>query len=96
MPLIDLDVSGKDGQWADLKAKADEGKLIELMGEASPPIRMYLLRGGMVSGRHSVVIRMSLPDGIELITETSLHCLEMAMAAMRGTEMRWQEETFGR
>jgi hypothetical protein len=74
MPAIDLNLQG-DGAWPDLLSNE---RVIECQG----PIKMALLRGGMVSGRASVTIRLDLPDGRVVLTQTSLALLFNAVRAL--------------
>jgi hypothetical protein len=57
-----------DGCWPEL---SNPSKILNLMGEGAPPIKIALLAGGMESGRPSVTFRIDLPDGRSLLTETS-------------------------
>jgi hypothetical protein len=76
MPRLDVHCDG-DACWPDLR---DDPGLIDLMGEGAPPIGLALLPGGMASGRASVAIRIDLPDGRTVLTETSLALLDQAVA----------------
>lgn len=78
MPRIDV-IGNGDGCWPDLAEKLANGRVIELMGKDAPPIGMALLKHGMTSGRASVTIRIELPDGRSLLTETSLALLKQAV-----------------
>lgn len=82
MPAIDLFLDG-DGCWRDLPQLISEGKVIELMGNDAPSIQFAALPGGMQSGRTSVTIRIELPDGKVLLTETSLALLAGAVDTIR-------------
>jgi hypothetical protein len=59
-----------DGCWPDLVAKANDGRLIDLMNTKGE-IRLAVLDAGMQSGSPSVSIRIDLPDGKTVVTETS-------------------------
>jgi hypothetical protein len=76
MPRLDIHCDG-DNCWPDLR---DDPGLIILMGKNAPPIGLALLPHGMVSGRASVMFRITLPDGRTVITETSLALLDQALA----------------
>ena len=64
IPLI-IKLNG-DGCWPDLK----DQEIIHL-DNASPPIQVAILDGGLTSGRPSVALRIDLPDGKYVIAETS-------------------------
>jgi hypothetical protein len=76
MPSLDIRCDG-EGCWPDLR---DDPGVIALMGPDAPPIGVALLPGGMTSGRPSVAIRIALPDGRTVLTETSLALLDQAVA----------------
>lgn len=76
MPEIDLHLDG-DGAWKDLE-HAPPGTVIR----AGEKIGMAGLAGGMASGRASVALRIDLPDGRVVFTETSLRTLFSAMTAL--------------
>lgn len=76
MPVLDVRCDG-DACWPDLRF--DPG-IIALFGDDAPPIGLALLPGGMTSGRASVAIRIALPDGRTVLTETSLALLDQALA----------------
>lgn len=83
MPLIIIDGKG-DGCWSDLAEFASTGRLVDMMGPDAPPIRLAVLSGGMESGQASVSIRLELPDGRVVLTETSLALFVNAANVMRG------------
>ncbi len=66
MPSLDFNLNG-DNCWPDLREK----EVIELMGDDAPPIGVALLDNGMTSGRPSITLRLDLPDGRVVMTETS-------------------------
>lgn len=80
MPKVSIIPAG-DGCWPDLEEKRREGKLLEAMGERGG-IAFAGLDGGMVSGRASVSIRIDLPDGRVVLTETSLRLFKAAADAL--------------
>lgn len=85
MPAIKLHVNG-DGCWPDLtieRLQTGEG-IINMMGNDQPPLELAALRGGMASGATSVTLRINLPDGQVLLTETSLALLDMAVQTFKG------------
>jgi uncharacterized protein (UPF0371 family) len=41
------------------------------LGDASPPIEVVVVDGGIASGKPSVALRLELPDGRAIIAETS-------------------------
>jgi hypothetical protein len=86
MPSIDLKLDG-DRCWPDLEPLRDAGRLVELMGDDAPPIGVARLAGGMVSGRSSVTLRLDLPDGRAVITETSLALFCQAADLMRARDL---------
>lgn len=81
MPAITVIVEG-DGAWTDLNEK----EVINMMGNNVPPIQIAALPGGMASGKTSVTLRLDLPDGKVLMTETSFALLK---AAVRAIEARY-------
>lgn len=56
---------------------------------ATAPIRMAALRGGMVSGKPSVTVRVDLPDGSVVLAETTMVLL---MGALRLFKAEFGEE----
>ena len=80
MPQINVIIDG-DGAGADLKPD----DTIFLEDAAWTLIR---LRGGMTSGRSSLMLRIELPDGKTLLAQTSLGAWQMATAALKGAELR--------
>ena len=66
MPALSIKLQG-DGCWPDLEGK----DLLTLSGPDAPSIQLALLPGGMDSGKPSISIRIDLPDGRVLLTETS-------------------------
>jgi ABC-type uncharacterized transport system permease subunit len=53
------------------------------MGAEAAPIEVALLRGGMQSGAPSVTLRLDLPDGRVVLTETSLALFALAAETLR-------------
>lgn len=82
MPSLKLILDG-DRCWPDILNLYTERKIIDLMGKNAPPIQIAALPGGMASGKISVTIRLDLPDGRVLLTETSLQLLGGAVDAIR-------------
>jgi hypothetical protein len=78
MNSISLFLDG-DGAWPDMKSKIEEGKLINLTGGT---IGLALLVNGTVGGNPSVSIRLDLPDGQVVFTQTTLALLSNAVRAM--------------
>lgn len=74
MPLMNVRLDG-EGCWPDLVEKNASGKLIDLMN-ASTPIQFALLKRGMNSGKSSVTMRVDLPDGRTVLTQTSMDLFE--------------------
>lgn len=70
MPEIEIITNG-EGAWPDLVSKRQRGKLID----AGSSLRMAALPHGMQSGRASVTLRVDLPDGRTVVTQTSLRNL---------------------
>lgn len=84
MPMIELKLDG-DGAWPDL-ATVPPDRLINLMTGATgrdTRIGLACLPSGTVGGRPTVTIRIDLPDGRVLLTETTLRVLGAAVDAMR-------------
>jgi hypothetical protein len=73
MPTINLHLVADDC-WPDLAVKT--------VIRPEEPIEMALLQGGMVSGASAVAIRLNLPDGRVVVTETSLALLVTCVRAM--------------
>lgn len=82
MPSLDVILEG-DNCWPDLNQKKADGKLISLMGNDIPVIGIARLAHGMHSGKSSVVIRIDLPNGQTIMTETSLALFCQAADLMR-------------
>ena len=78
MPSVEMIMNG-EGCWPDLQTGSDNDRLYALFGDDAPPIQLALLRGGMTSGKSSVSIRIDLPDGKVVLTETSLALLRTAI-----------------
>jgi hypothetical protein len=76
MPILNIICEG-DNCWPDL---ANHPGLHALMGNNSPPIGMALLPFGTVSGQPTVCIRINLPDGKVVLTETTLALLDQAVS----------------
>ena len=74
-------VPAGDGCWPDLREKRERGLLLDAMGE-NASITFAGLSGGMESGRASVSIRIDLPDGRVVVTETSLRLFKAAAVAL--------------
>jgi hypothetical protein len=55
-----------DGAWPQMHDRP----LIHMANDA-PPIRVMVLDGGLTSGRPSVAIGVELPDGSNLVVETT-------------------------
>lgn len=65
IPSINLELDG-DNCWPDLNEK----ELINIM-ESGIPLRIAVLDNGMASGHPSITLRIDLPDGKVLLTQTS-------------------------
>ena len=85
MPSLRIILDG-DGAWPDLTQKANDGLLLQgkWTGIAALP-------GGMASGRPSVSIRIDLPDGRVVWTETSMR---LFLSAARAFTARYGDETW--
>jgi hypothetical protein len=81
MPSMQIILEG-DGIWRDLPALDRAGNLIAAMGEAAA-WQLAALAGGMESGAPSVSLRLDLPDGRVVVTETSLALLLTAADAFK-------------
>lgn len=79
MTELDLNLEG-DGCWPDLVRLRAEGLLID--GTAGLPTGLALLVDGTAGGQPSVSIRVDLPDGRTLVTQTTLALLVSAVRAM--------------
>ena len=65
-----------DNAWPDLKDRLDEVMRLE-----PDAVQFAALRGGMVSGKPSVTVRIDLPDGNVAFWETSMaNFMTMALA----------------
>jgi hypothetical protein len=80
MPELKIFLDG-DGCWPDLPQLAQTDRLIMCMGNQANPIQIAAIPGGMVSGKTSVSLRIDLPDGHTVLTETSLALLKTAVEA---------------
>lgn len=80
MPKVVIIPEG-DGCWPDLHEKREQGQTLDAMGE-NAQISFAGLGGGMASGRASVSIRIDLPDGRVVLTETSLRLFKAAADAL--------------
>lgn len=72
--VIELNLDG-EGAWPDL----DRDTVIHL---ADITIGLTVLAGGMASGRASVAFRLRLPDGRDVVAETSWRALATAAQAI--------------
>lgn len=81
MPMLGLVLDG-DGAWPDLANNPN----VEWVKE---PILIAVLTGGMVSGKHSIAIRLDLPSGKTIVAETSL---ALFATAARGIRARYEQE----
>jgi hypothetical protein len=70
MPSLQI-MLDSDGIWGDLTALYRDGRLLLAMGDAAA-LQVAALPGGMMSGAPSVTLRIDLPDGRVVLTETSL------------------------
>jgi hypothetical protein len=68
-----------EGDWA-FKDEADKAEQVIHLADASPPIKVALLEGGMQSGKASVAIGLDIGEGRYVIAETSL---ELFLSAAR-------------
>lgn len=90
MPHINVNLEG-DGAWRDLLLDPNQksgdpvfrDSVKVFIGDEAPSLHLALLKGGMTSGRHSIGIRIDLPDGTVLVTETSARALLAAADAIR-------------
>ena len=64
MPSINLNLSAEDGVWDEVDGK----KLIEFNGT----IDMVTLKNGTDTGRPTVLMRMSMDDGIVIVCQTTV------------------------
>lgn len=88
MPTFDMNLNG-DNVWPDLEDKNLEDKLIHL---PETVWHIAALEGGMSSGKSSLALRIDLPNGDVLVTETSLAAWIAATCSLRG---RFPEEFVG-
>jgi hypothetical protein len=79
MPNLRILLDVEDQPWTDLK---DNPKLEAYMGENVCSISIGGLPRGMVSGLASVAIRLDLPDGRVILTETSMRLFLTAAKAL--------------
>lgn len=81
--MLTIHLNG-DGCWPDLPQLMAEDRLIDLMAVEGtpPPIEVAALPGGVQSGRVSVSIRLNLPDGRVVITETTFRLLKQFVRAV--------------
>lgn len=68
--MVELEIIvGGDGCWPDLIEKLERGQLIHV----TTGMQVASLEKGMTSGKPSVSIRIDLPDGRTIVSETSLN-----------------------
>ena len=82
MPKIHVNVKG-DNAWIDLRQRieANDPTIIQAMGNGVI-WHLTILAGGMKSGKYSVGLRLDLPDGRVVVTETSWEAFKAAFAAL--------------
>lgn len=85
MPMINF-IGDGDGAGQDLAGKMDQ-----VVHITDAPITLMGLRGGMQSGKNSLMLRIDLPDGRVLLAETSVAVFLTAATAVRA----WDERTGG-
>lgn len=83
MPAADINLEG-DNAWPDLR---DRDGLIHL----TDPWKIALFKGGMTSGKSSIALRLDLPDGRVVVTETSV---EILRGIWRAVAARCEDEVF--
>ncbi len=76
MPVLSIFRDG-DNVYPDLKDKAD--RIIHV----TTPWSVSRLKGGMKSGKSSVMIRIDLPDGRIVMAETSMELFQAAARAFK-------------
>ena len=83
MPVIHVNTKG-DNAWSDLREKVENSDptLIQAMGNDTV-WHLTILEGGMHSGKYSVGLRLDLPDGRNVVAETSWEALKAAFLAMQ-------------
>lgn len=54
--------------------------------------KAFILQGGMESGKTSVSFQISMPDGKQVIVQTSGDLLRGLILAIGGNEWRWAQE----
>jgi hypothetical protein len=95
---VAVQAEGDPNRWPDLADKIKEGKVIDLMGQRAPVLRMLLFTEGMKDAagktKASVVLRVDLPDGRIVIAETSCEAFKAAAAAIIGMEAAHKERTW--
>jgi len=85
MPALSITPNLEATPWEDLRLLREQGKLITAMGDEGGTIRIGGLPRGMMSGKASVTIAVPLPDGMVIVTETSLRLFLTAARALRMT-----------
>lgn len=85
MPMVSVkvDVTGPGGGLDAIAKLEREGRMSDLI-HLNEPFEIGGVPHGMASGRASVGMAFTLPDGKVLLVETSLASLKMAMAAFNG------------
>lgn len=78
MPNLKIILDGT-GAWPDLRPGGG-GRFVMADNDGQ---QVALLKGGMESGKCSVMFRLELPGGPTVLAETSLGLLENAVRAMR-------------
>jgi hypothetical protein len=88
MPAIELNLNG-DRAWPDIRDNIVKDNLTHL---PDTTWRLAALSGGMVSGKTSLALRLDLPNGEVIVTETSLASWVATTCALRA---RFPEEFKG-
>jgi len=74
MPMIRLIMNGDNAM-----SKEEMGKVIHLTDDFT----IMRLKGGMQSGKSSLMLRINLPDGRIVLQETSVDCFTAAARAFK-------------
>lgn len=82
MPTVDLSIYRTKAEWEDTPIWP-EINLENVVDAGDAPWRVALLAEGMESGEPSVALCIRLPDGQEMIVETSLYAWSSVVIAAR-------------
>lgn len=80
MAVLKIALDG-DGAWADLAGLPPE-RVVNLMAPDATVLELTALPHGTAAGRVAVGLRLTLPDGRVVVTQTTLRMLVVAVRAI--------------